>query len=79
MAARLDVTRGPELPPGGRGRKRRVIGRALHPGRESTIYGVAWPTEEGMSGRSLAGVLMLTTVLGVLWMRASTAWFFHLF
>ena len=32
-----------------------------------------------MSGRSLAGVLMLTTVLGVLWMRASAAWFFHLF
>jgi hypothetical protein len=32
-----------------------------------------------MSGRSLTGVLILMTVLGVLWMRASTAWFFHLF
>ena len=32
-----------------------------------------------MSGRSLTGVLILTTVLGVLWMRASTAWFFQLF
>jgi hypothetical protein len=32
-----------------------------------------------MSGRSMTGLLILTTVLGVLWVRASTAWFFHLF
>jgi hypothetical protein len=32
-----------------------------------------------MSGRSVAGVAMLATVLGILWVRASTAWFFNLF
>lgn len=32
-----------------------------------------------MSARSAAGSMMLLTLLGVLWLRASTAWFFHLF
>ncbi len=32
-----------------------------------------------MSGRLVAGAGMLVTVLGILWLRASTLWFFHLF
>lgn len=32
-----------------------------------------------MSARSLAGSMMLLTLLGLLWLRASTVWIFHLF
>jgi hypothetical protein len=32
-----------------------------------------------MSARSALGAMMLVTLLGILWLRASTAWFFHLF
>lgn len=32
-----------------------------------------------MTARAGAGLLMLGTVLGVLWLKASTAWFFMLF
>lgn len=32
-----------------------------------------------MSARSAAGAMMLVTLLGILWMRASTLWLFHLF
>jgi hypothetical protein len=35
--------------------------------------------ENGMSGRLVAGGTMLVTVLGILWLRASTLWLFHLF
>ena len=35
--------------------------------------------ETCMSGRLVAGAGMLVTVLGILWLRASTLWFFHLF
>lgn len=32
-----------------------------------------------MSARSMAGMAMLVTVLAILWLKASTAWFFLLF
>lgn len=32
-----------------------------------------------MSGRAVAGGVILTTLLGILWLRASTLWVFHLF
>jgi hypothetical protein len=32
-----------------------------------------------MSGRSVMGGLMLVALLGILWLRASTLWVFHLF
>jgi hypothetical protein len=32
-----------------------------------------------MSARSVAGRMMLVTLLGILWLRASTVWVFHLF
>lgn len=32
-----------------------------------------------MSARSLAGASMLLMLLGILWLRASTVWLFHLF
>ena len=32
-----------------------------------------------MSGRSVAGGMMLVTVLGILWLRAARLWLFHLF
>ncbi len=32
-----------------------------------------------MDGRWLAGAGVLVTVLGILWLRASTLWIFHLF
>jgi hypothetical protein len=32
-----------------------------------------------MTGRSVAGGMMLATLLGILWLRASTLWVFHLF
>lgn len=32
-----------------------------------------------MSARSLIGATMLVTLLGILWLRASTMWFFQLF
>jgi hypothetical protein len=34
---------------------------------------------DGMSGRLVAGGTMLVMVLGILWLRASTAWLFQLF
>jgi hypothetical protein len=32
-----------------------------------------------MSARSALGAMMLATLLGILWVRASTSWFFQLF
>ncbi len=32
-----------------------------------------------MSGRLVAGGTMLVMVLGILWLRASTLWLFHVF
>jgi hypothetical protein len=32
-----------------------------------------------MSGRSVMGGMMLVALLGILWLRASTLWVFHLF
>lgn len=32
-----------------------------------------------MSARSLTGSTMLLLLLGLLWLRASTVWIFHLF
>ena len=32
-----------------------------------------------MSARSAIGAMMLFALLGILWLRASTFWFFHLF
>ena len=31
-----------------------------------------------MSARMVAGGMMLATLLGILWLRAMTLWFFHL-
>jgi hypothetical protein len=32
-----------------------------------------------MSGRAVAGMMLLWSMLGILWLKASTAWFFALF
>ena len=32
-----------------------------------------------MSGRTVAAGMVLATLLGILWLRASTLWVFHLF
>ena len=32
-----------------------------------------------MSGRTVAGGMVLATLLVILWLRASTLWVFHLF
>lgn len=32
-----------------------------------------------MSARSAAGLMLLCSMLGILWLKASTAWFFALF
>ena len=40
---------------------------------------VRWKETGSMTARAGAGLLMLGTVLGVLWLKASTAWFFMLF
>jgi hypothetical protein len=35
--------------------------------------------DDEMTARSMAGMMLLTTVLSILWLKASTAWLFTLF